>query len=229
MFKATNYFDLENWEHAALFAGVRYVWQALERLEEYIDEQLTPAILGHVEPGAFVSDQVWLGPGAFVERGAYVKGPAIIGAGTVVRHGAYIRESCLIGRNCVVGHATEVKGSIMLDESHAPHFNYVGNSILGRRTNLGAGTRCANMKSDHTNVVVRAAGCSVDTGLSKLGAILGDDVQTGCNVITSPGTLVGPGCRIYAGAILRGVYPPKTLIKVRQVLEAISLAESDPT
>lgn len=229
MFKPTDYFDIEDWEHAALFAGVRYVWQALERLDSYIEEHLSPRLLGRVEEGAFVSDRVWLGPGAVVEPGAVIKGPAIIGAGTVVRHGAYIRENCLIGRNCLVGHATELKGSIMMDESHAPHFNYVGDSILGRRTNLGAGTRCANMKSDHTSVVVRAGECAVDTRLTKLGVVLGDDVQTGCNVVTSPGTLVGPGCRVYAGAVLRGVYPPKTLIKVRQVLEAVSLAESDPT
>lgn len=229
MFNPTDYFDLAGCEYADLFAGVRYVWQALERLEEYIDERLVPEILGRVAPGAFVSDRVWLGPGAVVEPGAVIKGPAIIGAGTVVRHGAYIRESCLIGRDCVVGHATEIKRSVMLDGSQAPHFNYVGDSILGRRTNLGAGTRCANMKSDHTSVVVRAGECAVDTRLTKLGVVLGDDVQTGCNVVTSPGTLVGPGCRVYAGAVLRGVYPPKTLIKVRQVLEAVSLAESDPT
>ncbi|NLN26848.1 MAG: hypothetical protein GX161_01410 [Firmicutes bacterium] len=229
MFNPTDYFDLAGCEYADLFAGVRYVWQALERLEEYIDERLVPEILGRVAPGAFVSDRVWLGPGAVVEPGAVIKGPAIIGAGTVVRHGAYIRESCLIGRDCVVGHATEIKRSVMLDGSQAPHFNYVGDSILGRRTNLGAGTRCANMKNDHSTVVVRASGRAVDTGLSKLGAVLGDDVQTGCNVVTSPGTLVGPGCRVYAGAVLRGVYPPRTLVKVRQILEAVSLAESDPT
>lgn len=217
------YFDLAGFEHADLFAGVRHVWEALGRLAAYIEAHLVPGVYGDVEEGAYVGPRVWLGPGAYVERGAVVKGPAIIGPGTVIRHGAYLREYCLIGRNCVVGHATELKHAVLLDGSQAPHFNYVGDSILGRGVNLGAGTRLANLKTDRSEVVVRVGAERIATGLTKFGAVLGDGVQTGCNVVTSPGTLVGPGCRVYAGAVLRGVYPARTLIKVRQTTEAVPI------
>lgn len=217
------YFDLNGYEHAALFADVEHVWQVLPRVIPYIERSLVPTIAGEVEEGAFVGPQVFLAPGARVESGAMIKGPAIIGSGTVVRHGAYIREYCLIGRDCVVGHATELKHVIMLDGSQAPHFNYVGDSILGRGVNLGAGTRCANLKTDRSEVAVSVGQERIGTGLTKFGAVLGDGVQTGCNVVTSPGTLVGPGCRIYAAAVLRGVYPPNTLVKVRQTTEEVRL------
>lgn len=111
----------------------------------------------------------------------------------------------------------------MFDGSQAPHFNYVGDTILGRQVNLGAGTRCANLKTDHSSIVISVGERRIDTGMTKLGAVLGDRVQTGCNVVTSPGTLVGPDSRVYAAAVLRGVYPAKTLIKVRQVTEAVPL------
>lgn len=223
MTKSETFFSLAGFEHAGLFSGVEHVWEVLFHLKEYIADRLEPARLGTIEPGAYVADDVWLGPGSYVEAGAMIKGPAIIGAGTVVRHGAYVREHCLIGRDCVVGHATEIKHSVLLDNSQAPHFNYVGDSILGSGVNLGAGTRLANLKNDGSEIVVRVNGQSIATGLKKFGAILGDGVYTGCNVVTAPGTLVGPGSRVYPLALLRGVYPARTLIKVRTELEATPL------
>lgn len=217
--RVEDYFSLQGFEHEELFQQAEDVWDVLLHLESYIDSKLRPAIRGEVAEGAFVSDRVYLAPGAVVEPGAMVKGPAIIGPGAVIRHGAYVREYVIVGEKCVVGHATELKRVVMLDGSQAPHFNYVGDSVLGRGVNLGAGTRLANLKNDGSEVVVRMGAETLSTGLRKFGAILGDGVHTGCNVVTSPGTLVGPGCLVYPGTVLRGVYPARQLIKLRQEQE----------
>src|SRR5690606_26397504 len=140
--------------------------------------------------GAWVDENVYVGPGVVIEPGAFVQGPTILGEGTVVRHGAYVRGSCVIGKGCVIGHATELKRVIMLDGAQAPHFNYVGDSILGRRVNLGAGTRLSNFKNDGSVITVKVGDERVSTGMRKLGAIVGDDVKTGCNSVLSPGTLI---------------------------------------
>ncbi|MBI2914865.1 MAG: hypothetical protein HYY08_02955 [Firmicutes bacterium] len=222
------FFELSGFVHASIFEGIEFVWEALKRLDEYIKENLRPDLDGTVMDGAWVGEQVYLGPGALVEPGAMIKGPAIIGAGTVVRQGAYVREGCLIGDGCVVGHTSELKGVIMLDNSQAPHFAYVGDSILGRKVNLGAGTKLSNLKNDGSEVMVdtnRGDGARICTGMRKFGAILGDGVATGCNCVTSPGTLVGPGSMVYPCAVLRGVYPARSIIKLRQHLEVIELSE----
>lgn len=220
MQRVEDYFSLEGLEHRELLQSVEKVWDLLRVLESYVDERLRPGIHGDVAEGAFVAeDRVYIAPGAVVEPGAMVKGPAIIGPGAVIRHGAYVREYVVVSANCVVGHATELKRVIMLEGSQAPHFNYVGDSVLGRGVNLGAGTRLANLKNDGTEIRLRFGEETVSTGLRKFGAILGDGVHTGCNVVTSPGTLVGPGCMIYPGTVLRGVYPARRLIKLRQEQE----------
>ena len=215
------FFDLTGWEHASLFEGVTRVWEALERIEPYLERRLKPAIEGIVDPGAWIVGDVYVGPGARVEAGAMIQGPAIIGAGTVVRHGAYIRGACIIGAGCVVGHATELKRAVLLDKAQAPHFNYVGDSILGRGVNLGAGVKLSNFKNDGSLIVIDTGSERIPTGQRKLGAILGDGVQIGCNSVTSPGTLVGPGTMVYANVTLRGVYPPSSIVKVRQTLEIV--------
>lgn len=215
------FFDLAGWEHAALFEGVTRVWEALGRVETYLKDHLKPGIEGSVDPGAWIGGDVYVAPGARIEAGAMVQGPAIVGEGSVVRHGAYIRGECIIGRECVVGHATELKRAILLDKAQAPHFNYVGDSILGRGVNLGAGTKLSNLKNDGTPIEIAVEGERIATGYRKLGAILGDGVQTGCNCVTSPGTLVGPGTHVYANATLRGVYPAGSIVKLRQSLEVV--------
>ena len=142
---------------------------------------------------AILSDEVELGPGVVVEPGAFIKGPALIGPNTEIRQGAYVRGSCLTGRACVVGHTTEMKNTFMLDGAKAGHFAYLGDSILGRRVNLGAGTKLANLKILDSPVKVKIGDRTMDTGRRKFGAILGDNVQTGCNTVTSPGTIMAPG------------------------------------
>ena len=157
-------------------------------------------------------DKIILGSGTVVEPGALIKGPAVIGNDTEVRQGAYMRGNCLVGNKCVVGHATEMKNSIMLNGAKAGHFAYVGDSILGNAANLGAGTKLANLKVIAGSIVIRMEGKRYNTERRKLGAILGDGTETGCNSVTSPGTLMGPSSIVYAGVTVPGGYYSKRAI-----------------
>ena len=148
-----------------------------------------------------------------MEPGALIKGPAVIGNSTEVRQGAYMRGNCLVGNNCVVGHATEIKNSILLDGAKAGHFAYVGDSILGNAANLGAGTKLANLKMVPGSIVIRFDGKQYDTQRRKLGAILGDHTETGCNSVTSPGTLMGPSSIVFSGVTVAvGYHPDRTRV-----------------
>ncbi|OGQ06220.1 MAG: hypothetical protein A2026_14300 [Deltaproteobacteria bacterium RBG_19FT_COMBO_46_12] len=169
-------------------------------------------------PGAFLSnDEIIIGPGTIVEPGAFIKGPAIIGSHSEIRQGAYIRGDCIVGNRCVVGHTTEMKGSILLDGAKAAHFAYVGDSILGNDVNLGAGTKLANLKMIPGSIIVTADKKRYNTGRRKLGAILGDHTETGCNSVTSPGTLMGPSSIVYSGvAVPTGYYPSRTIVMPSQ-------------
>lgn len=220
-------FDLSGFEHRALFEGVERAWQALgQRLTDYIDAHVTDRLEGTVEPGAFLFGPIYLAPGALIEAGAYVRGPAILGPRTVVRHGAYLRGHVLAGSDCIIGHDTEAKNAVFLDRSSAGHFAYVGDSILGNRVNLGAGTKLANFRVFPGRVKVsHPDGEPVDTGLEKLGAILGDDVAIGCNAVTAPGTIVGREARIYSLASVRGTVPPRVRVALRQQLDVRPIGE----
>lgn len=216
MFAPTDFFDLDNYEHKTLFydSRVTYVWDALKMLKDYLDQIIVPEIQGHVMEGVYLlGDKIFIGPGSVVEPGVVIKSPTYIGANTQVRHGAYVRGNALVGDHCVVGHATEVKNAVFLNGAQAGHFAYIGDSILGNQVNLGAGTKLANVKLDRTNVMVKTGEQSYDTELRKFGAILGDGVQIGCNTVSNPGTLLGPGCMAYALTLLRGYYPANTMIK----------------
>jgi bifunctional N-acetylglucosamine-1-phosphate-uridyltransferase/glucosamine-1-phosphate-acetyltransferase GlmU-like protein len=167
--------------------------------------------------GATLFDSnIYIGKGTVIEPGALIKGPTIIGNNTEVRQGAYIRGDCLIGDRCVVGHTTEVKTSIMLNDAKAGHFAYVGDSILGNHVNLGAGTKLANLKIIDVEMKLRIEGEVYKTGLRKLGAILGDHVETGCNSVTSPGTLLGKVSLVYPCLnVPGGYYPKRSIIGIR--------------
>lgn len=214
-------FTLDRYEHRQLFSGVTNAWEALTRLNAYLKERLRPGIRGEVEPGAHIfGDDVEIAEGARVEAGAYIRGPVIIGPGTEVRHGAYVRGNVLTGSKCVIGHDTECKGAIFLDHAKAAHFAYVGDSILGNDVNLGAGTKLANLKVVAGNVdALSAEGRPVATGLRKLGAILGDGVELGCNTVSSPGTIVGRGTLVYPLASIRGTIPPRSVVSWKPKLE----------
>jgi NDP-sugar pyrophosphorylase family protein len=161
-----------------------------------------------------MDDHIFVGPGSVVEPGALIKGPTIIGSYCEIRQGAYLRGHCLVGDRCVLGHTTEMKHSVMLDGAKAGHFAYIGDSILGNRTNLGAGTKLANLKITGTPVSIRIKDKIYDTGLRKLGAIIGDGTETGCNSVTNPGTLLGQQCLVLpALSVKSGYYPDRSIIR----------------
>jgi NDP-sugar pyrophosphorylase family protein len=169
--------------------------------------------------------------GARIEPGVVVKGPSILCAGSELRHGAYLRGSCLIGPDAIVGHATEVKNSAFLNHAEAGHFAYVGDSLLGADCNLGAGTKLANLQfrteaqktEGVPDIVIQIDGAPVDTGLRKFGAVIGEHVEIGCNTVTSPGTLLGPGCWVTPNAtVFKGVYPPSQLIRMAGAKPTVS-------
>jgi NDP-sugar pyrophosphorylase family protein len=225
----TAFFDLSNPTTAAFFEGCEYVWEALSQIKRHVT-RLTAGgrrIEGTVMPGASLSDApIVIEAGAMVEPGAYIIGPAYIGAGAVVRHGAYVRENVILLANSTLGHASEAKNALFLPGALAPHFAYVGDSILGHRVNLGAGTKLSNLTilSEKDEVTGKRPTIKLviddreyDTGLSKFGAILGDDVQTGCNAVLNPGCIVGPRTLVYANMSLRkGYHPADAIIKLRQ-------------
>lgn len=169
--------------------------------------------------GAFLwDDAISIGKNTVIESGALIKGPAIIGNNSEIRQGAYIRGDVLVGNDCVVGHTTELKACVMLGESKAGHFAYIGDSILGK-VNLGAGTKLANLKIIESPVMLNINGKKYETGLRKFGAIIADGAETGCNSVTTPGTILGKDTLLYPNATARGYYPPKTIIKLKQVQE----------
>ncbi len=228
MLAPSDFFNLDDYQHRDLFHDrrVEYVWDVIKLLADFLDQLIVPDIQGKVMDGAVLQgNKIYIGPGAVVEPGAMIKSPAYIGANSEVRQGAYLRGNVLVGSACVIGHTTEVKNAIFLDGAHAAHFAYVADSIVGNRVNLGAGTKLANLKLARDNVAVRVDGQTVDSGLRKFGAVLGDGVQIGCNSVLNPGTLLGPGCIVYAMALVRGYHPPRTLIKVVPALEVSQMGE----
>lgn len=236
MLEPSHFFDLSDPHVASLFLDCEYVWQALAHLESIVQKMTAnqTTILGEVMEGAFVSERpIYIDKDAKIEPGAYILGPAYIGRGAVVRHGAFIRENVIMMAGSVLGHASEAKQSILLPRAHAPHFNYIGNSILGSNANIGAGTKLSNLTMISTKdpvtglrptLKIAIGEIEYDTGLPKLGAILGDDVQTGCNTVLNPGCLVGPRTLIYANVSLRkGYYGPDCVLKLRQAVEGYNL------
>ena len=189
-------------------------WEVLARLDHFLKD-LEDGRLGKVHPTAVLAGPVYLAAGAAVGPHAYIEGPAWIGEGAEVGHGAFLRGGVALAPGVRVGHSSEVKHALLLEGAKAPHFNYVGDAVVGRDVNLGAGVKLANVRSD--GGIVKAAGR--DTGLRKFSAAVGDDVFIGCNAVLAPGTLVGPRCVIYSGVTLRGDVPADTIIKLRQPLE----------
>lgn len=208
-----SFFDLDGLDVGDLFE-VEHAWEILgPRLVSWLAPRCARDLRGRVEEGSTVIGDVVLGEGSIIEPGAYVKGPCWIGRDVEVRHGAYVRGHALICDGAVVGHATEVKGSVFLPGAKAGHFAYVGDSILGRNVNLGAGTKLANLRLQGNEVVVQVNGQRVATGLRKFGAILGDEAQTGCNSVTNPGTLLGRGSLLLPCVVASGWHPAGARIR----------------
>jgi NDP-sugar pyrophosphorylase family protein len=222
MFNASDLFDLSRSEHAEIFSGCNYAWEALPKIADYLASRLRPALRNRCEGRAFIGEKVFIGEGTIVEDGVMIKGPAIIGKNCQIRHNAYVREHVIIGDNCVVGNSTEVKNSLFFNNAQAPHFNYVGDSILGHRAHLGAGVILSNFKLLPENITVEMDGAPFDTGLRKFGALLGDACEIGCNSVLSPGSIIGRGSVLYPGLMWRGILPSQMIVKNRAVQEVVS-------
>jgi NDP-sugar pyrophosphorylase family protein len=192
------FFDLQHFQHKSIFDSCTYVWEVLSKIKTYLFSFNINAITPKNFPAAhFVNpDLIFIGKGTKIEPGAYIEGPCIIGENCQVRHSAYIRGNFICGDNCVIGHDTEIKNSIMLNNCHAAHFAYVGDSILGNNVNLGAGSKCANLRFDGSKIFLNFNEKKISTNLRKFGAIIGDRSQLGCNSVTNPGTLIGKNCFI---------------------------------
>ena len=209
MLKTAELYDMSHTLAGAYLSGFEYPWQALKGIKELI-LALGPT-LG--EDYTEVSPTVWVHKTAAVAPTAFLGAPCIIGAGTEVRHCAFIRGSALVGEGCVVGNSVELKNAILFDNVQIPHFNYVGDSILGYKSHMGAGSVTSNVKSDKTLVVVKNGEEQVPTGLKKFGAILGDYVEVGCGTVLNPGTIVGKNTNIYPLSSVRGVIEPNSIYK----------------
>lgn len=225
MFAATDYFDLSQTDHAELFSAEEPVWTAIGRIGAYLD-----LLLSHVEgslpqgdihDSAQVGDRVYIAPGAVVEANAVIKGPAWIGTGTTVRSGAYVRENVIAGDKCMLGNSSEFKNCLLFNQVETPHFNYVGDSILGHKAHLGAGVICSNVRLDRRNVTVRTESQLIDTGLRKFGAIVGDRTEVGCNSVLSPGTVLGRDGIVYPCTHWQGVLPESSIVKNKQHLDIV--------
>ena len=216
------FFDLDKDPESFFFAGCELPWQGLVNLKANMKKLLAEVgprfPQGGLPGGVIVKGDVYIEDGAHIEENTFIQGPCYIASGAEVRFGAYIRGDVYIGAKAVVGHDTEVKHSLLLPGAKAAHFAYVGDSILGRDVNLGAGTKCANVRVDmgKQNLMLLVDGEKHDSGLRKFGAIMGNGVSIGCNSVTNPGTLIGRECLIYSLASMSGYTPPRTIVKVRQ-------------
>ena len=222
MFKPADLFDLSQTEHAAIFEGCEHAWQALKKIGPYLKEHLRPRLGNRCDGIAYIGEQVSIGEGTVVEDGAMIKGPAIIGRNCEIRHNAYIREQVIIGDNCTVGNSCEIKNSLMFNHSVAPHFNYIGDSIIGYKAHLGAGVKISNLKVVSGNVMVEMDGKMFDTGLRKFGALLGDHTDIGCNAVLNPGSIIGRGSAIYPNTNWRGVLGANMLVKNKALQEVVA-------
>jgi NDP-sugar pyrophosphorylase family protein len=219
MFAPEDYLDLHHTEHRMLFENATHVWDALGQISSYLQFRLQPAIHARLIGKPFISGAVFIGPGTVVEQGAMIKGPAWIGEGCEIRSGCYIRENVIVGSGCVLGNSCEFKNCVLLDEAQVPHFNYVGDSILGYRSHLGAGVILSNVKLDRREITVSSPQGLVPTGLRKFGAIIGDHAEIGCNSVLNPGSLIGRKSILYPGTQWRGVAPAQSLIKTQQSVQ----------
>jgi len=206
----TDLFDLTKTIASVLLTGLDVPWQALPLLSKFIlqlGETLPESEYEKREGGIYISRSAKIYPSA------YLAGPLIIDAGAEVRHCAFIRGSAIVGKGAVVGNSTELKNCLLFDKVQVPHFNYVGDSILGYKAHMGAGAITSNVRSDKKKVVVHSSEGDIETGLKKFGAMLGDNVEVGCNTVLNPGVVLGRGVWVYPGSLVRGVVPAMHVVK----------------
>jgi NDP-sugar pyrophosphorylase family protein len=201
-------FDCQTPYLTSLFAESEYPWDMLPKIKELARKLISEGIEGYT----LIADGVLVGENVKIYPTATIEGPTVIGSGTEVRPGAFIRGGVITGENCVIGNSSELKNCILLNKVQIPHYNYVGDSILGNKAHTGAGTICSNLKSDGKNVVIHGD-IEYETGLRKIGGILADGADVGCNSVINPGTIIGKNTSVYALTSLRGVYPADCIVK----------------
>ena len=217
-----NLFDLKETIAAELFSGKEYPWEVLGDISDFIIR------LGNtLDPEIFEKrgENIWVARSATIAPSAHLSGPLIIDEDAEIRHCAFIRGSAIVGKRSVVGNSTELKNSVIFNDIQAPHYNYVGDSVLGSHSHMGAGSITSNIKSDRTLIVVRSGKEEIETGRKKIGAILGDYVEVGCNSVLNPGTVVGKHTNIYPLSSVRGVVPGGSIYKNRQGYEIDAMRE----
>lgn len=221
-FSAAAYLDLSRTTHPSLFAAGEPVWAAVGKIRGYLEAMLEPGIHGEVFPGAYLGERVYVGKGTKVMPGAVILGPAWIGDGCFVAPGCYIRENVIIDHGCIVANSSEFKNCVLFEECEVPHFNYVGDSLLGYKAHLGAGAVLSNWRLDHQTITIPLPdGSRRDTGLPKFGAVVGDHVDIGCQCTISPGSLIGRHSVIYPNTHWRGVLEGRRIVKLRQSLQIV--------
>lgn len=210
LYTSSELFDFSKSIAAPLFESARYPWEVLGDIGAYI-LKLGPALPADIFENP--AEGVWIAKSAGVAQSAFVGGPCIIDEGAEVRHGAYIRGNAIVGKGAVVGNSTELKNAVLFDGVQVPHYNYIGDSVLGYKAHMGAGAVSSNVKSDKTPVVVRSGDEASETGRKKVGTMLGDFVEVGCNSVLCPGSVVGRGSSVYPTSCVRGVVPENSIFK----------------
>ena len=213
-------FSLENSIAGALISSYIYPWEIIPKISDFIF-----ALIKTLDENEYenVAQGVYISKSAKVDKSAKIQGSCIICKDAELRQGAYLRGNCIIGENCVIGNSSEIKNSILFNRAQVPHFNYVGDSILGYGAHLGAGAKVSNLKSDKTNVAIRVNNEKIDTGLKKLGAMLGDGVEIGCNAVLNPGTIIGKNTTIYPLSSVRGYISEGSIYKGNEIVKKQSI------
>jgi NDP-sugar pyrophosphorylase family protein len=210
LMNAHNLFDFKELFARDIFTGLKYPWEVIPLIKDYIPKLVSTL------PDDFeeIDEWVWVGKGTVIEDTARIKGPAVIGYDCEIRHAAYLRENVILGNQVVVGNSSELKNSILFNEVEVPHFNYVGDSVLGYKSHLGAGVILSNLKSSKDSIIIKDLdGSHYETGMRKLGALIGDKVEVGCNAVLNPGTVIGPETIIYPLTSVRGTIPGRSVVK----------------
>lgn len=208
--KIKNLYNLDETIASKIFEGATYPWEVLPKIEEFIKELGDTLSSEEYEKRG---EDIWIAKTATIAPTAYIKGPAIIGKNAEIRHCAFIRGKAIVGEGAVVGNSTELKNVILFNKVQVPHYNYVGDSILGYKAHMGAGSITSNVKSDKKLVVVKNKEEKIETGLKKFGAMLGDNVEIGCGSVLNPGTVIGKNTNVYPLSSVRGVVPSNSIYK----------------
>ena len=215
-------FSLKQTEHSEIFHEIRQPWDVLLRIEEYLRSNLQHEQNGQVHNQAVIRGDVYIGENSIIEAGALICGPVSIGRNCRIGHGAILRNNVVVGDDCVIGHAVEIKNSLLFNGCKVAHFNYVGDSVLGAKVHLGAGAILSNYRLIRGNVRVHLEERKIDTGMDKLGALIGDRTEIGCNVVLQPGTIIGQDCLLYSNINFGGVLPASRLLKNKNKLAVVA-------